>query len=68
MIEPYNKGKNKRVMVWACFGGNGRKSDLVFMPGDPEADRGGVTAAVYIKVLGRIATNALGTGSFFHAR
>jgi len=51
MIQPYNKGKDKSVMVWACFGGDGRKSDLVFMPGDPDAKRGGVTSAVYLEVL-----------------
>jgi hypothetical protein len=51
MIQPYNKGKNKTVMVWACFNGDGRKSDLVFMPGDPDAPRGGVSAAVYVEII-----------------
>ena len=51
MIQFYNKGKNKSVMVWACFGGDSWKSDLVFMSGDPEAKQGGVTSAVYLEVL-----------------
>ena len=51
MIQPYNKGKDKSVMVWTCFGGDGRKSDLVFMSGDPEAKREGITSAVYLEVL-----------------
>src|SRR5215471_10150942 len=51
MVQPYKKGKDKTVMVWACFGDNGRKSDLVYMPGDPDAKREGVTSAVYIEVL-----------------
>jgi len=41
MIQPYNKGKDKSVMVWACFEDDSQKSDLVFMPGDPEAKWGG---------------------------
>jgi len=51
MIQPYNKGKNKSVMIWACFGGNGQKSDLVFMPGDPNSKKGGVTSAAYLEVI-----------------
>ena len=51
MIQFYNKDKNKSVMIWACFGDDSQKSDLVFMPGDPEAKQGGVTSAVYLKVL-----------------
>ena len=38
-------------MVWTCFGSNDQKSDLIYMPGDSDAKRGGVTSAVYIEVL-----------------
>ena len=38
-------------MVWACFGGDGRKSDLIFMPGNPEAKQERVTSTVYLEVL-----------------
>ena len=51
MIQFYNKGKNKSVMIWACFEDDDQKSDLVFMPDDPEAKQGGVTSAVYLEVL-----------------
>ena len=51
MIQTYNKGKDIIIMVWACFGGDGRKSDLVFMSGDPDSKRGGVTSAVYLEVI-----------------
>lgn len=40
MIESYNKSKNKIIMVWACFGGNSLRSDLVFMPGYSDSKRG----------------------------
>jgi len=39
MIQPYNKGKDISVMIWACFGGDCRKSDLVYMPGDPDSKK-----------------------------
>ena len=51
MIQTYKKGKDKTVMVWACFGGNGARSNLVFMPGDPDSKKGDVTSLVYIEVL-----------------
>ena len=51
MIQFYNKDKNKSVMIWACFEDDDQKSDLVFMPGDPEAKRGEITSAVYLEVL-----------------
>ena len=38
-------------MVWGCFGGDGQKSDLVYMPGDPDSKRVGVTSAVYLKLI-----------------
>lgn len=51
MIQTYTKGKNISVMVWACFGGDGRKSQLLFCPGDPDSKKGGVTAAVHLEIL-----------------
>ena len=50
MIQPYLKGKACSVMVWAAFC-DFRRSQLVYMPGDPEAKRGEVIAAVYFEVL-----------------
>jgi transposase len=50
MIQTYNKGKACTIMVWAAFCGI-RRSQLVYMPGDPEAKCGGVTAAIYLEVL-----------------
>ena len=50
MIQTYNKGKACTVMVWAAFCA-GRRLQLVFMPGDPEAKKGGVTSAVYLEIL-----------------
>jgi hypothetical protein len=50
MIQTYTKGKACTVMVWAAFCGF-RRSQLVYMPGDSEAKRGGVTSAVYLEVL-----------------
>ena len=38
-------------MIWACFEDNNQKSDLVYMPGNPESKKGGVTSAVYMKVI-----------------
>jgi transposase len=49
-IQAYHKGKACTVMVWAAFCGF-RRSQLVYMPGDPEAKHGGVTAAVYQEIL-----------------
>jgi hypothetical protein len=50
MIQPYLKGKACSVMVWAAFCGF-RRLQLIYMPGNPEAKCGGVTAAVYLEVL-----------------
>ena len=50
MIQPYDKGKNSSVMVWGGFWGR-EKSDLVRMTRDPEAKRGGYTAASYLGVI-----------------
>jgi hypothetical protein len=47
MIQTYNKGKACTIMVWAAFCGI-RQLQLVHMPGNSEAKRGGVTAAVYL--------------------
>ena len=38
-------------MIWAYFEDDGRKSDLVFMPGDPDSKREGITSAVYLEIL-----------------
>ncbi len=51
MIQPYNKNKNKSVMIWACFEDDGQKSDLVFMPDDSESKKREITSAIYLKVL-----------------
>ena len=51
MIQPYNKGKNKSVMIWACFEDDSQKSDLVFMSDDSETKQEKITSAVYLKVL-----------------
>jgi len=51
MIQPYKKGKDKTVMIWNCFKDDGKKSDLVFMSGNPDLKQGGVTTAVYLEVL-----------------
>jgi hypothetical protein len=44
------RAKGVTLMVWGAFGA-GQRSELVFMPGDPESKRGGVTSAVYLEVL-----------------
>lgn len=51
MIQPYNKGKDKKIMIWAYFREDRQKSNLVFMPGDPNSKRGGATSAIYIEIL-----------------
>ena len=50
MIQTYNKGKACTLMVWAAFCAR-KCSQLVFMTGDPEAKKGGVTSAVYLEIL-----------------
>lgn len=64
MIDPQKKGKNIVDMVWAAFHGNG-KSELLFMPGDPEARRGGVSAAVYVETLDEALTVMYDPDLFF---
>lgn len=49
-IAPVQKGKNRRVMVWAAFWGDNR-SELVRLERDFEAKKFGYTASSYIKVL-----------------
>ena len=51
MIQPYNKGKNKSVIIWACFEDDRQKSDLIFMPGNSDSKQREVTSAVYLKVI-----------------
>ena len=38
-------------MIWTCFENDDQKSDLVFMSDDSDAKRGGITSAVYLKIL-----------------
>lgn len=49
-IEPYPKGKQLSVMVWAGFHASDR-SDLVVMARDPRSKRGGYSSSSYIEVL-----------------
>ena len=65
MIQPYNKDKNISVMVWGCFEGDSQKSDLVYMPGDPDSKRGGVTSVIYIEVLEEQLPTLWEPGLFF---
>ena len=50
MIQPSTKGKACTVMVWATFCGI-KRSQLVYMPGNPEAKCGGVISTLYLEVL-----------------
>jgi len=49
-IQPYKKGKGVTLMIWGAFSAE-RRSELIFMLGDLESKRGGVTSAVYLEVL-----------------
>ena len=49
MIQPYKKGRDTTVMVWAAFCGI-RRSELLFMPGDPESKRGGSARRYTLKL------------------
>ena len=51
MIKSYNKGKDKKVMIWACFKDKSQKSDLIFMFNDSDSKREEITSAVYLKVI-----------------
>ena len=50
MIEPYKKGKDITVIVWAAFWGSGR-SDLIRMARDSNARRQGYSATSYLQLL-----------------
>lgn len=50
MIQPYKKGHDVSVMVWAAIWGGGR-SQLVRLKADSEAAKKGFTANSYIEVL-----------------
>ena len=49
MIQPYKKGKDVSVMVWAAFWGNSR-SNLVKLSCDSTAQRGN-SANSYLQIL-----------------
>ena len=51
MVQPYKKGINISVMVWAGFSGLRGRSPLYVMVRDPLAKRGGYSANSYLKVL-----------------
>jgi hypothetical protein len=51
-------------MFWAAFG-QGVKTELVTMEGDPDATHGGVTARVYREVLREHLPSILGIGAIF---
>jgi len=50
-VETYRKGKDLRVMVWACFWGHGERSPLYIMDRDFESKKHGYSANSYIEVL-----------------
>ena len=50
MIQPYKKGKDVSIMVWACFWGL-QRSDLYASTRDATAKRGGYSATSYLQVL-----------------
>lgn len=51
MVQPYKKGKDISVMVWASFSGKRGRSPLHIMVRDPLAKRGGYSANSYLEVL-----------------
>jgi hypothetical protein len=50
-VSTYKKGKQIRVMVWACFWGNGERTPLYIMDRDFESKKQGYSASSYIAVL-----------------
>ena len=50
MIQPYKKGKDVSIMVWACFWGM-QRSNLYALERDLEAKRNGYSANSYLRVL-----------------
>lgn len=51
MIQPYKKGKDISIMVWAGFSGKRGRSPLHVMIRDPLSKRGGYSADSYLEVL-----------------
>ena len=49
MIQFYNKGKDKSVMIWTCFEDDGQKSDFIFMFNDSDSRRKRIALVVYLK-------------------
>ena len=69
MIQPYNKGKNKSVIVWACFRDNSQKSDLTYMPGNPDSTTAeGSYISSILRSFGGTASKTMGTRPDFYAR
>ena len=50
MIQPYKKGKDVSIMVWACFWGM-QRSNLYALERDLKAKRNGYSANSYLRVL-----------------
>src|SRR5689334_2053829 len=50
MIEPYKKGHDLSIMIWASFWGGGR-SNVVLMERDSEAKKKGYSSRSYLAVL-----------------
>ena len=50
MIQLFNKGKAKSVMIWGAFSSTNR-SNLVRMVRDPDARHNGYSATSYLDVL-----------------
>ena len=65
MIQGYNKGKDKKVIVWACFRGNRQKSDLIFMPEDLESKRERVISRIYLRIIEEQLPNLQKKGLIF---
>ena len=66
MIQPYKKGKDKTVMIWNCFKDDGKKSDLVFMPGDPDLKWGEDYCSSLFGSSRRTASNTVRTRPNLH--
>jgi hypothetical protein len=50
-VSTYKKGKQLRVMVWACFWGSNKRSPLYIMDRDFESKKQGYSAESYLEVL-----------------
>jgi hypothetical protein len=67
MIEPYKKGKDISIMIWAAIWGTER-SELIIMSRDSQSKKKGYSANSYIKVLKKSNPNLLKTWFYFYAR